>query len=70
MVGDLSIRVVNVRIVKDQKYFHKINFPIDFSVFSFSLEIILRHYCSTDCNNVGTGRKQGELCKQYIFVQV
>ena len=53
-------------IVKDQKYFHKINFPIDFSVFSCLLEIILWNYCSTDCNNFGTGRKLDELCKQYI----
>ena len=48
----------------DQKYFHKINFPIDFGVFSCSLEIISWHYYSTDCNYFG--RKLYELCKQYI----
>ena len=57
--------------IKDQKYFHKTNFHIDFSVFSVSLEIILWHYCSTDCNTFGTGRKLNELCKQHIcFISV
>ena len=49
--------------VKDRKYFHKINFPIDISVFSCSLEIIFYHYCSMDCDSFSTGRKLDELCK-------
>ena len=29
------------------------------------------YYCSTDCNNFGTGRKLDKLCKQYIcFISV
>ena len=53
------------------KVFPQNQFPIDFSVFSCSLEIILRNYCSTDCNNFGTGSKLYELYKQYIcFISV
>ena len=67
----MTSKMTSVYTVKDLKYFHKINFPIDFSVFSCSLEIILRHFCSTDCNNFGTGSKLYELCKQYIcFISV
>ena len=58
---------------RDQKYFHKINFPMNFSVLviSCSLEIILWHYYSTDCNNFGTGRKLHELWNQYTcFISV
>ena len=51
---DISASYITVSLitVKDQKYFHKINFPIDFSVFSCSLENISWHYCSTDCNDL------------------
>ena len=66
LVPTFIIGIWHVYTIKDQKYFHKINFSLDFSVFSCSLEIILWHYYSTDCNNFGTGRQLHELCKQYI----
>ena len=54
---------VQVTTVTDQKYFHKINFPIDFSVFSCLLEIILWHYYSMDCNTFCTGYSRTSMAR-------